>query len=668
MLAESHPLAEAQAMLMFWFEKAPPDSWIEFSALLAKDDPRIKDKSAPRAMIEACRVKTLEASFDSVIADWIVRSNRNRYQTYFSVCPRDFMRTSAANRPKAADNDCVTKAVGAWVDLDSPRWKAHVDSAKPPATFITSTGHGAQFFFRYGNAVPIAQAVEDSKRLAATHGGDNVFDPRRVMRIPGTKNWKPDFPTPPTAEIYSADFDKIFAGADNGKSGSSVKEGDINSLQWWLRDAILNGHEGAQPPLVKEGEGGANVDRSEVDFAVMKELFSAGWGEESIEAVFRNVDYGISAKVIEEDARGNSENYLGVSLRKALNHANVEKSRWGEVGEVLVLEDTESLKKAPKLQFAVDRILPVGGILVVSGSSKAGKSLAVTDLMLLLAGGEGMFLERFRVNAPGPVVYCQAEVSRASLKYRLNTIAASREMLWEPLPLKFYCGPFDLQSQRHVSALTKALIAAKAKYMILDPLARYHKGNENSTEIMGAVLSNFERAAKDAGLAGAILVHHHGKPSADAPKQGVHRMRGASVIGDWGDGHLLMGKSFSDSTKRKYVRFELELRSAEELDPFSMMLDAERLRFGDFSESEEKIAIAMGLAEAFGNGTTTAKETRDEIADRLETTKTEADRLFAKARARMETDKSHPKDPAPAEAPSEPVEPPSEPPEPGSEG
>ena len=395
---------------------------------------------------------------------------------------------------------------------------------------------------------------------------------------------------------------------------------------------ILNGHENAQPPIMPDGMTKDDVDRSQIDMRVMIRLFLKGWDEDAIREVFVNAEYGISAKY--HDEGGNGDHYITTSLRTAAAKSDAQKSQNMDVGPVIIFETPMQLAKTPRLQFAVDKILPSGGMLIVSGPSKVGKSLLVIDLILCLAGAKGKFMDMFEVHCPGRVAYCQAEISRSSLKYRLNTIGASRDQVWETLPLRLYTGRFDLSQTSHVKALTAGLKQSNCQYLVVDPLARFHSRNENSSGEMAAVLSNLEHAAHEAGCIGVVLVHHHGKPSADGAREGVNKMRGASVIGDWGNAHLILNKRFSDSTGRKYVQATFELRDADEPDPITIQLDKETLRFGQFSEEEERIAITMGVVEATGDDSST-KELIADVKERFETTKSEAERLIAKSRAKM---------------------------------
>lgn len=631
MLTDTHPLYEAEVMMMVWFEKADPFHFVEFAAVLPKNDPRFG--KLPPSVVEACRVQNLEQSFDSPIADWILRMSREKREIYYGVCPRADLERTEKGGVKPGKKEQVTHAVGAWMDLDSPRWKEQLEQEKLPATFIVSSGGGAQVLFRYAESVPVGKAIEDCKAVARRSGGDDVWNPNRYMRLPGTKNWKgwwDEHKGGRPCTLFLAMPEQV-RSISLGVVEDVDSIGDISKLSPDFRDVILNGHDVGMW-LVPEKDRTGETDRSQVDYHLMTTLLLKGWSREQIFSLYQNPDYAIGAKYFEEGPNG--IHYLEQSIGAAESAANVDRTQWGVVGDILAIQTAKELSKAPPLTFAVDALLPSGGMMMMSGAAKAGKSMLASDLMLLLAGAPGEFLERFKVRDPGPVLYCQAEISQPDLKDRLNCIAQSRKVLWTDLPLFFYHGPFNLAQGEHVTALKRALEKMRAKYLIVDPLARYHNCNENSQAEMGRVLANFERAARDMGLSGGILIHHHGKPSSDSPKEGAHKARGASVIADWANSHVVVNKLWSDVNSRKYVRVVFELRSAEEPPAMSLQLDRKSRRFVKFSEEDERLGVALGFV-AEEDIPKDRKVAVRELAHRLDIPMTDADNLYGKARAKF---------------------------------
>lgn len=654
MLPESHPLFDAQMFLLLWFEKAPPDQWVEFYVLADNKLPT-KPPTLSKSKAEVCPVRTLERSFELTIAKWIQDREREQYHIYFGVCPRATVnRTEKGGFPTHAREEDITTAVGAWVDVDKLHWRSMIETEKPPATFIFSSGHGCQMFFKYAEPKAAAEAVADCQALMEHYGGDKCWDSPRVLRVPGTTNWKMDLKSGTKCTIHMANPDAVFFGIPKAAIPEQVRDNPADPAtpismekifermggDFELKNAIIGGHEIAQgywPTDVKED---GNPDRSALDFYVMKRLGKIGFSEAEIHAVFHDSTLGISAKILEEEKKQGSDHNFDVTIRKVMAAVAAENNRYGIIGDEVRFETPQELAKAPKLDFAVDRIMPIGGFCVVSGAAKAGKSLAVTDLMLLLAGVPGKFLGHFDVHHFGPVAYCQAEITRPSLKNRLNTIGASRDVKWEDYPIHVFTGRFNLMDYKNVNAVIKGVQKAKARYFVLDPLARFHYGEENKHRDMMLALSGIEKIVHECELLGAFVVHHHGKPG-EFEKTGVQQMRGSTVIGDWGNAHVILSKQWSQSTGKKFIRISMELRDAEEIDPFTLALDGTTMRHMPFTESDERFAMTMNVV----NGVAGDRQKKiDIVCEQLKVRPGEAARLVDKAEAKQKFSGHPPKE------------------------
>lgn len=100
---------------------------------------------------------------------------------YFGVCLRNASRE-------------VTRAVAAWVDIDSSD-RPHFPPTLQP-TVVVSTGRGWQAFWCLKTTVDPTDAVRVSRVLTHLLKGDtSVCEPARVMRLPGS--WNVKYPTRP---------------------------------------------------------------------------------------------------------------------------------------------------------------------------------------------------------------------------------------------------------------------------------------------------------------------------------------------------------------------------------------------------------------------------------------------------------------------------------------
>jgi hypothetical protein len=647
MLPETHPLFDAEMFLLEWFCTSPPDQYIEYFAI---ESEAMKKTGLPKTDCVVAKIGTLEQSFDLSDSNQIQRWNALGYGVYFGAAPRNTVNFDSRNRAKRATGKEVAIATGAWVDIDKPHWKAYLEMEKPPATFTICSGNGCHLYFKYREAKPIAEAVEDSKALAARYEADHCFDAPRVLRIPGTVNWK-DATGRTIAYLFDAKPDCLFDGVPKHVAPVGAVEASpvgssfidyaaiFSKIGWELKNIIMSGPEemAKYPQLAMSAslKPDGSFDESAVDFLMIKTLVKKGLSEGEVGAVMHNPSFRISEKMLaKEAAEHGDDRYFKLTLRNASAAAVAELNRSGELGGVMRFVPPSELCKAPKLDFAVERILPIGGYCVLSGQAKAGKSLAATDLMLLMAGVEGKFLSTLKVNHHGPVGYAQAEITPSSLNTRLKAIGASHQVLWEEYPVHVFTGRANLMELRQAELIVKGLQEFKAKYFVLDPLARFHYGNENQHGDMMRVLSNIEFISRECGLLGTVVIHHHGKPGGDGgEKHGVQMMRGSTVIGDWGNAHVILQKQWTQSSGRKFIRVSMELRDAEEPEPLSLALDA-NLRHLPFTEADERLSKAVGIVRRMGTGD--FKSTVDAVSAEAGVRRSEAEKLIRQAMSMAE--------------------------------
>lgn len=594
MVPESHPLYTAEIMLCLLFEKAPPEQYIEFRAIW---DIKHRGKAPPdnkKVHVEVVQIKDLEKVFDNVLADWILKHNKAQYDVFYGVCPRRSFKRTAKGYPIAGGNEDVSHAVCAWMDYDKATW-APIINEDPRPTICVATGHGAHFYWKYPECVDIVKAVEDSNKLKEKYGGDDTTDPARILRLPGTRNWKEPEKNM-TASWEGGDSEALFTGWKDTPKTETKKS--VFDLPWDLRNVVVSGYSAAVGPYEAIKAEGGEIDRSSVDYRVMSDLLAHGFGEEDVKSVFFNKDFGISGKTLEAAQAGNAENYFNRTYDRARLDQQKKSLLQDEIGDTIEFETWEEIRKAPQLEFAVDKILPVGGMLTISGPAKTGKSLLVNNLILQLGGAPGKFLDTFEIKKHGNVIYCQAEITRGSLDFRLSVMADALGADWRQIPVKFLNRNFDVADPKHMWSIINGLKKEKADYFVIDPLARFHKQDENKQRDMSLVLGNIEKIGREAGVLGTIIVHHFGKPSSDGAREGVQMIRGASVIGDWGNAHVLLQKRFNKISNAKYVNISFELRDAEEPTPVEVILNKKTLLFTEYKEDGEKLPIRRGIVTA----------------------------------------------------------------------
>lgn len=220
------------------------------------------------------------------------------------------------------------------------------------------------------------------------------------------------------------------------------------------------------------------------------------------------------------------------------------------------------------------------GVGIIGGAPKCCKSWLGLDMALSVASGTPC-LDRFPVEAKGPALIYLAEDAAGSIRNRLDALCVHRRITLDGLPLYAITAPLlRLDQEAFQKALQKALAHYKPSLLLLDPLVRLHRLDENSAaEISG--LLGFLRECQRTYRCAVVLVHHASKKQRAQPGQAL---RGSSDLHAFGDSNAYLARN------KNRLTLTLEHRSARPPDPFMIELKA---------ESDGSVHLA--LAEAFPN-------------------------------------------------------------------
>jgi hypothetical protein len=170
----------------------------------------------------------------------------------------------------------------------------------------------------------------------------------------------------------------------------------------------------------------------------------------------------------------------------------------------------------------------------IGGIPKIGKTWLALELALAVASGKPC-LGRFAVHQPGPVlVYC-AEDKALAVKKRVAGLAKVRGVDFDRLAVGWIgASSLHLDDPRDRRRLAVTLLATKPRMLVLDPLVRLHRGDENSAAEVSDLLGFLRTLQRDHGVA-VVLVHHVRKSGAADPGQAL---RGSGDLHAWGDSNL----------------------------------------------------------------------------------------------------------------------------------
>ena len=301
-----------------------------------------------------------------------------------------------------------------------------------------------------------------------------------------------------------------------------------------------------------------------------------------------------------------------------------------------LLDDTTPMPE----DIIAPRVLTPGGLLVLGGAPKVGKSDFLGHLLVHMAAGR-RFLS-FAPPRPLRVFYLQAEIQYHYLRERLRAIrldtpvlAAARDTFVATPKLKVVLDAQGIAAA--AAAIREAFPDAPVDILCVDPIRNVFDGGpdgagENDNAAMMFFLRERIEALREAVNpdCGVILVHHTKKLGKSQVKEDPFlALSGASALRGFYTSGLVMHRPDEEKSER---RLEIELRNGPalpaklidkadgrwvELNPMNERLvrpevgakyDAERVRKHDvilqtiFSEAQEgRLYLGMQFAEKFEN-------------------------------------------------------------------
>lgn len=202
---------------------------------------------------------------------------------------------------------------------------------------------------------------------------------------------------------------------------------------------------------------------------------------------------------------------------------------------------------------------------IIGGQPKCCKSWLGLDMAVSVAS-DTPCLGKFRVSAPGSTLIFLAEDSLEQVRGRVEGICQSRGLDLKKLDLSIITSPaLRLDSIEDQDRLRETINALKPKLLLLDPLVRLHRLDENNARDISGLLG-FLRTLQREHHCGIILTHHASKRACARPGQGL---RGSSDLHAFGDSNIYLSRKNDD------IELIVEHRSAPS--PASLTLRLQQL-------------------------------------------------------------------------------------------
>ena len=262
-------------------------------------------------------------------------------------------------------------------------------------------------------------------------------------------------------------------------------------------------------------------------------------------------------------------------------------------------------------------VLRRGHKMLISGSSKAGKSFLLMELCISIA--EGIPWLGFPCKQ-GKILYVNLEIDPASCVNRFLKIYKALKVepkrmdniiIWN---LRGHAVPLDQLVPKLVRRVRDIHLAA----IIIDPIYKVITGDENSASDMGAFCNQFDKICAETGCS-VIYCHHHSK-GAQGIKKAMDRASGSGVFARDPDAQLdMIELELSDSIQNLVAergatgwRLECSLREFENFKPINFWFEYPIHRLDDGLFLEEMPTQGTASAGRMKNSRCKTPETAAE--------------------------------------------------------
>ena len=220
-----------------------------------------------------------------------------------------------------------------------------------------------------------------------------------------------------------------------------------------------------------------------------------------------------------------------------------------------------------KVQKDQDRWLIEGlwaqsAIGVLGGPAKCFKTWLGLEMAVAVATGTDA-LGHFPTRQQGPVLVYLAEDSLSQVRARVEALCRGRGLDLKNLPLHVITeASLRLDLELDLKRLASTIDAIRPHLLVLDPLVRMHRLDENSASEISGLLSNVREMQRRFDVA-ILLAHHASKKARAHPGQAL---RGSSDLHALGDSNLYVTR------RPQGILLTVEQRAARSPDPMWMDL------------------------------------------------------------------------------------------------
>jgi len=404
-----------------------------------------------------------------------------------------------------------------WVDLDaSVKTEADLESALaasglPQPTMVVWSGNGYHLYWKLTEAVSPDVIRGYSKGVHSVLPSDSTHDPTRVMRVPGTWNFKNE-ESPSLCKISSYFPERVysisvFPQLDVSASPQYDSPAEAKPLNQEDLDLFVANWLDGQKHSVAVGVAGylrKNLYQTEAqaleNIRRIHEAAGYDWPDENLEKVVADTYKQPFGRV-----SGLSRLYE-MGIVPAVKDVFSAKFLAPPKPKVPIIDFSRDIKRQ---EFWVDGLIGPGMLTIWAAQPKSGKSFAVMQIGHALSKGQSIF--GMSVPKAVRVLYFQGELSQGMVAERAISMFG-RESLMNPRQFAMTDKPEETISLiNHPEILND--LAENYDVVIVDPLSAFNSNDENSFTSVRETISVFD-SLKARGKA-VVIVHHTRKLATD---------------------------------------------------------------------------------------------------------------------------------------------------------
>lgn len=218
--------------------------------------------------------------------------------------------------------------------------------------------------------------------------------------------------------------------------------------------------------------------------------------------------------------------------------------------------------ETPAKRWLIEPIWGRADVGIIGGSPKSCKSWLGLDMAVSVASGTPL-LDHFPVSHPGPTLIYMAEDALPMVRMRVESLCRHRHIDIQLLDLHVItCPALRLDLDKDQRRLANTLEHIRPHLLLLDPLIRLHRLDENSSSDVSRLLG-YLREMQRAFDTAVVLVHHASKKHRAQPGQAL---RGSSDLHAFGDANAYLAR------RREHLVLTLEQRAARPPEPMTLQL------------------------------------------------------------------------------------------------